>query len=69
MFTFKGNIFLKATDMEDPITDPRTGEVLYKSLFLIFFQGEELRARAKKICEGYHASVYPCPDSATERRV
>merc|ERR1719225_94605 len=64
----KGNIFLKATDMEDPITDPATGDVLYKSLFLIFFQGEELRARAKKICEGYHASVYPCPDSATERR-
>ena len=55
--------------MEDPITDPTTGEDLYKSLFLIFFQGEELRARAKKICEGYHASVYPCPDSATERRV
>ena len=26
------------------------------------------QARVKKICEGYHASVYPCPDSANERR-
>ena len=22
----------------------------------------------KKICEGYHATVYPCPESASERR-
>ena len=43
---------------------------LKHQLFVYFFSlGEELRARAKKICEGYHASVYPCPDSATERRV
>ena len=48
----KGNIFLKSTDMDGPMTDPDTGEQLYKSLFLLFFQGEELKTRAKKICEG-----------------
>ena len=31
-------------------------------------QGEALRSRVKKICEGFHASVYPCPDNAAERR-
>ena len=22
----------------------------------------------KKICEGYHATVFPCPDKASDRR-
>ena len=63
----KGNVFLKSTPLDDVIIDPSTGEPLQKSLFLIFFQGEELKIRVKKVCEGYHADVYPCPDSSSER--
>ena len=33
----------------------------------IVIQGEELKSRVKKICEGFHASVYPCPEKAGER--
>ena len=25
-------------------------------------QGEVLRTKVKKICEGFHAAVYPCPE-------
>jgi V-type H+-transporting ATPase subunit a len=32
-----------------------------------FFQGDELKNRIKKVCTGFHASLYPCP-SATEER-
>jgi len=64
----KGNVFLKVADIEEQMEDPRTGNVLYKAVFLIFFQGEALRSRVKKICEGFHAAVYPCPDNAGERR-
>ena len=64
----KGNVFLKTSPIDDEnIIDPATGEALQKSLFLIFFQGEELKIRVKKVCEGYHADVYPCPDSSAER--
>ena len=34
---------------------------------MIFNQGEELRIRVKKICEGFHANVYSCPDKAMDR--
>merc|ERR1719481_2194154 len=64
----KGNVFLKVADIEEKMEDPSTGDVLYKAVFIIFFQGEALRSRVKKICEGFHAAVYPCPDNGTERR-
>jgi V-type H+-transporting ATPase subunit a len=44
------------------------GQLVYKCVFIIFFQGDQLRSRVKKICEGYRATLYPCPDSAAERR-
>ena len=65
----KGNVFLKSAPIEDGASfDPISRETVHKTLFMLFFQGEELKARVKKICEGYHASLYPCPDSINERR-
>lgn len=43
------------------------GNDLYKTVFAAFFQGEELKNRIKKVCTGYHASLYPCPSAAEER--
>ena len=36
----------------------------------IFFcyLGEQLKSRVKKICEGFRATLYPCPDQAADRR-
>ena len=28
------------------------GDMVHKSVFVIFFQGDQLKQRAKKICEG-----------------
>ncbi len=39
-----------------------------KVVFICFYQGEQLRQRVKKVCDGYHASLYPCPESAAQRR-
>ncbi|THD23979.1 V-type proton ATPase subunit a [Fasciola hepatica] len=44
------------------------GAKVHKAVFLVFFQGDQLRTRVKRICEGFHASVSPCPDSQTDRR-
>ena len=59
----KGNIFLKHSNIDEDLVDPTTGDEVRKSIFLLFFQGEELKSRVKKVCEGYHASIYPCPES------
>jgi V-type H+-transporting ATPase subunit a len=40
---------------------------LKKTVFVAFFQGEELKNRIKKVCSGFHASLYPCPNAAEER--
>merc|ERR1719158_2094880 len=48
--------------------DPNTGHSLDKAVFIIFFQGDALRTRVKKICDGFHATVYPCPETTLERR-
>ena len=64
----KGNVFVKFMDIKEEMVDPTTGDQLQMAVFVIFYQGEELRTRVGKICEGFHASVFPCPESAVERR-
>ncbi|XP_038847333.1 V-type proton ATPase 116 kDa subunit a1-like isoform X9 [Salvelinus namaycush] len=44
------------------------GDQVHKSVFIIFFQGDQLKNRVKKICEGFRASLYPCPETPQERK-
>ncbi|XP_075949287.1 V-type proton ATPase 116 kDa subunit a isoform X9 [Anarhichas minor] len=44
------------------------GDQVTKSVFIIFFQGDQLKNRVKKICEGFRASLYPCPETPQERK-
>ncbi|XP_071108345.1 V-type proton ATPase 116 kDa subunit a1-like isoform X13 [Haliotis cracherodii] len=66
-FACRGNVFLRYEEIQQPMEDPVTGDPVFKSVFIIFFQGEQLKARVKKICEGFKAALYPCPDSPQER--
>uniref|UniRef100_A0A8P4KKY9 V-type proton ATPase subunit a n=1 Tax=Dicentrarchus labrax TaxID=13489 RepID=A0A8P4KKY9_DICLA len=61
----RGNVFLRQADIEDPLEDPTT---VHKSVFIIFFQGDQLKNRVKKICEGFRATLYPCPETPQERK-
>ncbi|XP_055902515.1 V-type proton ATPase 116 kDa subunit a 1-like [Eupeodes corollae] len=63
----RGNVFLKRSDLDQPFRDPATGYPVYKTVFVAFFQGEELKNRIKKVCIGFHAAMYPCPSSRQER--
>uniref|UniRef100_A0A182SGH0 V-type proton ATPase subunit a n=1 Tax=Anopheles maculatus TaxID=74869 RepID=A0A182SGH0_9DIPT len=63
----RGNIFLRQVELEEPLEDPATGNEIFKTVFVAFFQGEQLKARIKKVCTGYHVSLYPCPSSGSER--
>ncbi|XP_075949291.1 V-type proton ATPase 116 kDa subunit a isoform X12 [Anarhichas minor] len=64
----RGNVFLRKAEIEDPLEDPATGDQVTKSVFIIFFQGDQLKNRVKKICEGFRASLYPCPETPQERK-
>jgi len=64
----KGNVFVKFVDIDELMEDPASGDRLDKAVFIVFYQGEELKTRVNKICEGYHASVFPCPENSVERR-
>lgn len=63
----RGNAYLKRSPIDEVLKDPKTGNDMYKTVFVVFFQGEQLRGRIKKICTGFHASTYHCPDEHKER--
>ncbi|XP_049963187.1 V-type proton ATPase 116 kDa subunit a 1-like [Schistocerca serialis cubense] len=62
-----GNVFLRQADLEEPLEEPKTGNMVQKTVFVAFFQGEQLRLRVKKVCTGFHAALYSCPTVAEER--
>eukprot|EP00054_Salpingoeca_dolichothecata_P031605 m.264043 g.264043 ORF g.264043 m.264043 type:complete len:844 (-) comp27441_c0_seq1:71-2602(-) len=64
----RGNVFLRRVPIDSPLEDPVSGKPILKDVFIIFFQGGQLEARVTKICEGYEATLYPCPSSPVERR-
>ncbi|PNF27426.1 V-type proton ATPase 116 kDa subunit a isoform 1 [Cryptotermes secundus] len=64
----RGNVFLRQAEIESPLEDPSNGDNVFKSVFIIFFQGDQLKTRVKKICEGFRATLYPCPEAPADRR-
>jgi V-type H+-transporting ATPase subunit a len=64
----RGNAFLRILEIAEPFEDPKTGDFIQKCVFLIFLQGEQLKSRVKKICEGFRATLFHCPEMAQERR-
>lgn len=63
----RGNVFLRQQELEEPLEDPTTGQDVRKNVFVAFYQGDNLKTRLKKVCVGYHASLYNCPSSVSER--
>ncbi|KAK0418070.1 hypothetical protein QR680_013355 [Steinernema hermaphroditum] len=64
----RGNVFLRQSEITETLSDTVTGEPVNKSVFIIFFQGDQLKSRVRKICDGFRATQYPCPDNGAERR-
>ncbi|XP_063984343.1 V-type proton ATPase 116 kDa subunit a 1 isoform X2 [Diachasmimorpha longicaudata] len=64
----RGNVFLRQAEIESALEDPSTSDQVFKSVFIIFFQGDQLKTRVKKICEGFRATLYPCPEAPADRR-
>ncbi|XP_010918985.1 V-type proton ATPase subunit a3 isoform X2 [Elaeis guineensis] len=55
----RGNMFLKQVAIDDPVTDPVSGEKVGKNVFVVFYSGERAKTKILKICEAFGANRYP----------
>ncbi|KAJ7978504.1 V-type proton ATPase subunit a [Quillaja saponaria] len=55
----RGNVFLRQAVVEDPVTDPISGEKVEKNVFAVFYSGERVKTKILKICEAFAANRYP----------
>lgn len=58
----RGNCYTRFAPIEQPITDPHTGAIIEKTVFIIFFKSESIEAKLKKICDAFSAHRYSLPD-------
>lgn len=58
----RGNVHARFAEVADPLVDPASGEVLMKSVFMLFFSGTEVKTKVSKICQAFDATQYPFPE-------
>ena len=63
--TTRGNCYLRFAEIEEPLTDPVTGQYAKKSVFIIFYKSESIEKKLNKICDSFSAHRYsiPSPDN------
>jgi len=66
--SLRGNLYLNYAEIEEPIVDPATDEVVEKNVFIIFSQGRELLNKIRKISESLGATLYPIDSSSDARK-
>nr|CAB3501405.1 unnamed protein product [Digitaria exilis] len=63
----RGNIFLRQEPIDEPVTDPVSGEKVAKNAFVIFYSGERAKAKILKICDAFNANRYPFPEDVNKQ--
>ncbi|KAF6150550.1 hypothetical protein GIB67_030351 [Kingdonia uniflora] len=64
----RGNMFFNQAPAEEHVMDPISTEKVEKMIFVIFFSGEQAKAKILKICEAFGANCYPVPEDITKQR-
>ncbi|KAJ3410482.1 H(+)-transporting V0 sector ATPase subunit a [Chytridiales sp. JEL 0842] len=64
----RGNLFMNQAEIDEPIRDPTTDELIQKNVFIIFAHGKQLLAKIRKICESLGATLYPVDENREKRR-
>ncbi|KAA6325692.1 MAG: hypothetical protein EZS28_054037, partial [Streblomastix strix] len=57
------NVFFEMQQIDQAIQDPITKIDEHKSVFLVFFSGEQARSRILRLCSSFNANVYPYPET------
>lgn len=58
----RGNCYIRFAPIKQPITDPETGQLTEKSVFIIFYKSDSIETKLKKICDAFQAHRYSLPD-------
>ncbi|KAG8078404.1 hypothetical protein GUJ93_ZPchr0007g4111 [Zizania palustris] len=64
----RGNMFFNQAPAGEPVTDPISGEEVEKTVFVVFFSGDQAKAKILKICNSFGASCYPVPEEMVKQR-
>jgi len=64
----RGNMLFNQAPAGEPVTDPISGEEVEKTVFVVFFSGEQAKAKILKICDSFGASCYPVPEEMIKQR-
>eukprot|EP00124_Ichthyophonus_hoferi_P004687 Ihof_evm2s548 gene=Ihof_evmTU2s548 len=64
----RGNVYLRHVEIADKLKDPSSGQMISKVSFLAFYQGDVLGKKVQRVCDGFQAVLYPCPEKYAERR-
>jgi len=58
----RGNCYVRFAPIKQPITDPETGSLVEKSVFIVFYKSLSIEEKLKKICDAFQAHRYSLPD-------
>ncbi|XP_059626733.1 V-type proton ATPase subunit a1 [Cornus florida] len=64
----RGNMLFNQAPADEQIMDPVTTELVEKTVFVVFFSGEQAKTKILKICEAFGANCYPVPEDITKQR-
>ncbi|XP_074275887.1 V-type proton ATPase subunit a1 [Silene latifolia] len=64
----RGNLLFNQSPADVHIEDPISSEMVEKTVFVVFFSGEQARTKILKICEAFGANCYPVPEEITKQR-
>ncbi|CAK9170180.1 unnamed protein product [Ilex paraguariensis] len=64
----RGNMLFNQAPADDQIMDPVSAEMVEKTIFVVFFSGEQAKTKILKICEAFGANCYPVPEDITKQR-
>lgn len=63
----RGNLLFNQAPADDLIMDPVSSEMVEKTVFVVFFSGEQAKTKILKICEAFGANCYPVPEDLTKQ--
>jgi len=63
----RGNMYLRAADIGAAVRDPLSGELAFKSVFLVFFSGLRSQDKVAKIADSFGANRYNYPSRYVQR--
>lgn len=64
----RGNFFLRHVEIPTLMRDLGSGDLVQKVVFLVVCYGEALMKKLRKVAEGCHATLYPCPQVKEDRQ-